>query len=183
MPADNLHLIYGVSKDFGCSGIRIGCVYSSNATIHRCLGSMFFTMASGLAQDILSQALLDERWTSRYISLNEARLRKQYRLVSRRLQQLRVPFLPAQGGFFVWMDVRQWLPPAAASKETTPLERDYELAERLLANGLYLTPGTVFHASEAGWVRLCFAQETSVLVEGIKRLQTTLGLHRPSARL
>ncbi len=78
----------------------------------------------------------------------------------------------AQAGFFLWVDLRKALPTAEA--HTTPFARELALCEMLIDEGLYITPGMVFHAVEPGYARICFALQPHVLSVALERLERVL---------
>ncbi len=154
------------------SGYRIGCAYSINKSINAILGSLFFTQASAPIQHALGEALCDAHWVDKLISTNRTRLRANYSVVCARLSSLGVPVHAAQGGFFVWIDLRRALP--AADAHPTPLARELALCDLFLNEGVYITPGMGFHAAEPGWARFCFALKPDVLTLALDRLERVL---------
>ncbi len=121
---------------------------------------------------MFSQALCDTKWVDKLIDTNRTRLRANYDVVYARLSKLGVPVRAAQGGFFVWIDLRSALPPADAYP--TPLARELALCDLFLDEGVYVTPGMVFHAAEPGWARFCFALKPAVLTLALERLERVL---------
>ena len=77
--------------------------------------------------------------------------------------RLSVPFVPAEGGAYVFCDLR------AAGDDAL---------ERLAARGVLLAPGEAFGEAYRGWARLCFtATEREKLERGLAVMADTL---RPS---
>ena len=71
-----------------------------------------------------------------------------------------VAYLPPQGAFYLWVDVRPWSGGDVAA-----------WAERMVVErGVALAPGTAFGPSGEGWVRVSLASATEDLVEGLRRV-------------
>ena len=71
-----------------------------------------------------------------------------------------VAYLPPQGAFYLWVDVRPWSGGDVAA-----------WAERMVVErGVALAPGTAFGPSGEGWVRVSLASATEGLVEGLRRV-------------
>lgn len=79
----------------------------------------------------------------------------------------------ANAGFFLWVDLREFLPqgPEFPSGE----EQEAELMKRLMENHLFMTNGLELSAEEAGWFRVIFAQEEATIKEGLRRLFKIIG--------
>eukprot|EP00887_Chlorella_sp_A99_P006622 scaffold3.g6622.t1 len=147
-----VHLVYGLSKDWCGSGLRIGLLYSRNATLQQALNSITaFGCVSNYTQWAVAQALSDLEWADGFLASNQRELRASYDVVAGHLREAGIPFVPAAAGMFVWIDLRHWLP-----------ERSWE-GERQLwesicdASRVVLTPGHACHAKQPGHFRLCFA--------------------------
>lgn len=168
-----VHLVYGLSKDWCGSGLRIGLLYSRNATLQQALNSITaFGCVSNYTQWAVAQALSDLEWADGFLASNQRELRASYDVVAGHLREAGIPFVPAAAGMFVWIDLRHWLP-----------ERSWE-GERQLwesicdASRVVLTPGHACHAKQPGHFRLCFAwmprEALAVAVERLTKQFTPL---------
>jgi 1-aminocyclopropane-1-carboxylate synthase len=168
--ASHLHILYGLSKDFGLSGFRVGVIYSSSPELHEALDRLaYFCGCSSLPQYLITEVLGDDRFVDAYVEQNRKRLRRIYETVARTANRIGIPHVPADSGFFVWIDLRRWL------REPTP-EGEHELWLRLVNEaGVILTPGLSCRASEPGMFRLCFAAVPEGGVEiGMERIERAL---------
>ena len=77
-------------------------------------------------------------------------------------------YLGANAGFFLWLDFREFLPPASSADED-PWVRETALTERLVENRVFITDGQNIFAEEPGFYRLIFSQEERVVKEGLWR--------------
>ena len=167
MNSDYLHMIYGFSKDFGISGMRVGIVYSKNEEFLRAYTNLAAPhMVSNLTQWVLQEVLSDKKFIKQYIKTNKENLTLSYLTVTKTLDQINIPYIKARGSLFVWLDMSEFL------TENT------EEAEQLLWRSLYdeqgvlLTPGTGFGHTKRGQFRLVhsFLQATA-LKEAVKRIK------------
>ncbi|KAJ4203057.1 hypothetical protein NW759_015256 [Fusarium solani] len=73
---DRIHTIWGLSKDFGANGLRIGAVISqSNPPLHTALVAVaLYSSPSSASDNIAAKILEDEEWTTSFIDKNQARL-------------------------------------------------------------------------------------------------------------
>jgi aspartate/methionine/tyrosine aminotransferase len=147
-----LHILYGFSKDFGLSGFRVGLIYTSSALLHEALDrATYFCGCSSLPQYLITAVLSDDDFVDGYVDRNRRRLGRLYQTVVASAAGIGIPHIAADSGFFVWLDLRRWLP------ESTPAG-ERALWSMLVADaGVVLTPGLSCHASEPGMFRLCFA--------------------------
>ena len=144
-----LHLSYGLSKDFGASGFRVGFLYSLNENLlnaYRNLNAPH--MVSNITQHIFAELLSDHRFLRRYIRENQKRLTQSYATVIHTLKKLSIPYVPARGSLFVWVELSRFL-----SKPT--LKEEHKFWLKLYNNtGILLTPGNGFGHSKYGQYRL-----------------------------
>lgn len=71
---DLIHVIFGLSKDFSASGLRMGCLHSKNETLNKALGNLgYFCACSNLTQWMVADVLSDSKWLQHYIEENNRR--------------------------------------------------------------------------------------------------------------
>jgi 1-aminocyclopropane-1-carboxylate synthase len=165
---DYVHILWGLSKDWAASGLRVGVMLSHNAQVMNAFGNIgYFFAVSNLTQDALTPIAQDVAWLKSFFHINTTSLATAYDSIVPLLEQSRIPFTPACAGMFVWLDLRQFLS-----------GNGFE-AERALTSALWkeckllFTPGEACHAPEAGFYRCCFAwMEPRGLQEGFRRLIT-----------
>nr|POF26389.1 isoform 2 of probable inactive 1-aminocyclopropane-1-carboxylate synthase-like protein 2 [Quercus suber] len=161
-----IHVIYGMSKDFCCSGLRVGCIISpSNARVVAAVRSIaVFSRTSSLAEQTWLNFLRDARWLhDRYFPEMHRRLGAEYAYATARLRAHAVPYAPACYTSFLWIDLSAFL---HADSEDAELALNWRLARA----GVWVALGTVFGAEAFGWVRLTFAIGRGELELGLDRL-------------
>mmetsp|Transcript_62404 Transcript_62404/g.122567 ORF Transcript_62404/g.122567 Transcript_62404/m.122567 type:complete len:521 (+) Transcript_62404:134-1696(+) len=154
------HVLWGLSKDLGVSGFRVGVLWSQNQTLLAAMQSAaVFSSVPGPVQAMVADVLSDDAFMASYIRENSARLSRSCRTVTGRLEALGLPVTRAEAGMFVWADFRPLLPLVRHKDSEGAGALESALYEALLAKpwGLCLTPGMSQHAKEAGFFRICYA--------------------------
>ncbi|KAG3285435.1 1-aminocyclopropane-1-carboxylate synthase-like protein 1 [Ictidomys tridecemlineatus] len=163
------HVLWGMSKDFGMSGLRFGTLYTENQDIATAVASLCrYHGLSGLVQYQVAQLLQDHDWINRvYLPENLARLKAAHTYVSEELRALGVPFLSRGAGFFIWVDLRKYLRKAT-------FEEEMLLWRRFLDNKVLLFFGKFFECKEPGWFRVVFSDRLHRLRLGMQRVRQVL---------
>jgi 1-aminocyclopropane-1-carboxylate synthase len=165
-----VHLVYGMSKDWCASGLRVGLLYTRNQPLHQALMSLAgFSGISNHTQHILSDVLSDEQFTADFIRQNSKLLEGSYDALTEKLKNTSIPFTPAAAGMFVWIDLSAYLPENTWEGEAKLWERVCDECK------VILTPGSACHARAPGFFRLCFAWvQKEALVEAVDRIEKEL---------
>ena len=193
-----IHLVYALSKDFALSGLRVGVTYTENKEILLPLQKLNDMCQMSSQTQLLvermmcANAIMDEdntrgnnkgglsqKFSDVYMRVNNDHIRARCDKLHTFLSNIGIPFLPADSGLFVWMDLRQFLPPYAAGvSEATESIESKEFRERqlylLLMNkyGLLFTPGMSMRSERAGFFRFVFTAATGDEFDlGLKRLK------------
>ncbi|KAJ3947242.1 uncharacterized protein N0V96_003632 [Colletotrichum fioriniae] len=94
--AENIHCMYGASKDFGCGGLRLGFLVTRNELLWRSLRRLvLFTWVSSFSTAFFTHFLVDEQAVGRYLKTYRERLEAQYRVTTQLLKENGIPFVPA----------------------------------------------------------------------------------------
>ncbi|KAI7493340.1 PLP-dependent transferase [Hortaea werneckii] len=186
-----LHVLYGLSKDFAAGGLRIGCLYTRNKPLWRAISAMSQFSWIPVASELLACGLLeDDAWLEAFFERSRKRLSEGREFAGGLLREKGVPFYGEAGaGFFLWVDLRGWLPPplplpplsaARASGVEGGKEegkkREKILVDRMMEKKVFLTPGMDMFAEEPGFFRLVFSQEEDVIREGLRRVFEAIGV-------
>ncbi|XP_055279853.1 1-aminocyclopropane-1-carboxylate synthase-like protein 1 isoform X2 [Moschus berezovskii] len=163
------HVMWAASKDFGMSGLRFGTLYTENQDVATAVASLCrYHGLSGLVQYQMAQLLRDRDWINQvYLPENHARLKAAHTYVSEDLRALGIPFVSHGAGFFIWVDLRKYLPEATFEEEVL-------LWRRFLENKVLLSFGKAFECKEPGWFRLVFSDKTPRLRLGMQRVRQVL---------
>ncbi|XP_074086610.1 LOW QUALITY PROTEIN: 1-aminocyclopropane-1-carboxylate synthase-like protein 1 [Macrotis lagotis] len=163
------HVIWGTSKDFGISGFRFGTLYTENQDVANAVASLGCLHGiCGTVQYQMAQLLQDRDWIDQvYLSENHARLRAAHAYITKELEALNIPFLRTKAGFFVWIDLRKYLP-------VDTFEEEFSLWQRFLDHKVLLFCGKSFECKEPGWFRLIFSDKIHRLQLGMQRIRKVL---------
>jgi hypothetical protein len=82
------------------------------------------------------------------------------------LKENSIPYLPANAGHFVWVDLSANLHQFEGS---TAIEQERSLNSRFLKGGLHLGTSETFLGEEPGWFRLTFTVGRHVWEVGLNR--------------
>lgn len=168
-----VHFVYALSKDFCLSGLRVGAAYSENPDIRLPMQKLndlcqISSQTQLLVEKMLSApstSLGGEGYWSTDDFLPEARRRMKARCekLESCLNEAGIPHLTSDSGMFVWMDMREFLPPredgdgSGAESQTSIDKRERTLyLELLQKHGLLFTPGRSMKNELPGFFRCVF---------------------------
>lgn len=198
-----IHMLYGISKDFGANGLRIGCIVSQhNAGLRKAMIPLsIYSYASSLSESIVTQLLSDDEYVDWYITENNSRLKANYELLTAWARKHKIPYAKgSNAAFFLWVDFGKILSTSSISKQhqqngqatvqiqdspagTSNVERVNEASrltatinDALLEEKVFLATGTSFGSEEPGWFRIVFSQQHDILKEGLRRIEKSLKL-------
>ena len=163
----HVHVLWGLSKDFGASGLRVGVLYSKNEQLLRAFSGINMAFqVSNLIQQMTAHFLSDMVFIDHYLAVNRIRLKRSYDLVVSYLQPLGISIIsPAGASIFCFADFRVLL-------RENNFEHERALFERLADSGVVLTPGESCHCQIPGFFRICFAWvPEATLVVALKRIE------------
>ncbi|PCD34742.1 hypothetical protein AU210_007339 [Fusarium oxysporum f. sp. radicis-cucumerinum] len=168
MDPRKVHVQWGFSKDFGATGIRIGCLISqSNPLFLKSLETFsLFNFPSSLADNVAASLLLDKEFTKSYILLYRSRLLQSYKHVTQFLQEHGIPYRKSNASLFLMVNLT-----AANHHYATS---DDDILALLRKEKLYITSASGYRNEEPGWFRLVIAHPQYVLDEGLKRMLRAL---------
>ncbi len=150
--SEYLHLLYALSKDWGASGFRVGVVYSLNEAFLAAFNNLNPPhMVSNFTQWIFQQVFSDVDFVEKYIAHNQKVMTESYALVIEYLKKWKVPYVPARGSLFVWLDLSEFLSEQSQEAENQLWMDIYEKTKVLL------TPGEGFGHAKKGQYRLVYS--------------------------
>ncbi|KAM0562748.1 hypothetical protein ACHAPJ_001588 [Fusarium lateritium] len=168
---DLLHVTYGLSKDFGAAGLRLGAIITRSQPVLRAIeAAMRFHNPSGASLAIGSAMLEDREWCRAFVDGSRAKLSQAHRHITSQLKDIGIDYLPgSNAGFFVWIDLSPYLP----SELDGELNQEFALAKKLSEAGVFLHPREE-HSLEPGWFRLVYTQDPRTVTEGLQRLKRAI---------
>ncbi|KZZ96079.1 Pyridoxal phosphate-dependent transferase, major domain protein [Moelleriella libera RCEF 2490] len=162
-----LHVTYGLSKDFGCAGLRVGAIITRSKAVEAAVRAVLrFHNPAGPSLAIGAAMLEDRKWCREFIAASRARLAEAYAVATKGLQDIGVAYLPgSNAGLFLWVDLSPYLPEDLDGE----LNAEFALAKKLQSKGVFLHPREE-HSLTPGWFRLVYTQDADIVKEGIKRI-------------
>lgn len=162
--SSHIHVFYGLAKDFGLSGFKVGAFFSKNKDLISAMrGEAYFYTVSAAAQEML-EYLLDQIDFDDFFKPYCQMLSENYQLIKAFCERLQIPIYPSQGGFFTWVDLRKFRRDSAE-----------DLFERIFENAkVSISPGDAFGSHIPDQFRICFARERKVLEVALQRLEECL---------
>ncbi|KAF2964933.1 hypothetical protein GQX73_g8650 [Xylaria multiplex] len=169
-----VHVLYGMSKDFGAAGTRLGCVVSQNREFTDAVRAICrFASPSQFSMHITASLLEDQDYIRSFLDKSRARLLQNRLAAESLLSEAGIAFHDAgNAGLFMWIDLSPFLPVAETNGDSWAAQR--LIAERLEQAGVILQSGESYRAPEPGWCRLVFSLEEESLREGIRRLSRVI---------
>ncbi|KAL2412771.1 putative aminotransferase aclI [Exophiala dermatitidis] len=164
-----VHVVWSMSKDFGCSGIRLSALVSQkNPELLKNLSFAGCLQISNLAT-LSALAILTAPQLPQLISTNKDRLAESYQIMTTFLEQRALEYVPATAGLYVFTK----LLPAGEGGVS-----EAQLAEILKATGIAVGTGQAYHAGDAarGWFRLVFSMRPQHLRDALIHLGAALDL-------
>ncbi|KAH7254519.1 pyridoxal phosphate-dependent transferase [Fusarium solani] len=176
-----IHVFWGMSKDFGSNGIRLGCVISRNeAFIRACEANSYFTCPSSLSDLATSRILSDDAFVESLTKTNRLRLADNYIMTSKFLERHQIPYKKgSNAGLFIWVDlfapIQAQVSTALKKQGGIHSEKPFEdlqlkLYTTLLKHRIFLALGADFGGDIPGWFRIVFAHEKTYLQLGLDRM-------------
>ncbi|KAI0139752.1 1-aminocyclopropane-1-carboxylate synthase [Pestalotiopsis sp. NC0098] len=164
-----VHVVWSTSKDFGQSGVRMGCTVTQNSeemVVGLALAAN--TQISSLSTIFVTHLLTSPQLPS-LVALNSIRLASAYEMLVTFLKKHLIPYIPCNAGLYVL---------ARLAADAKSWEDEAAMATKCKDAGVLLSPGRAYHGPEdaKGWMRIGFSVETTVLQEALRRLESVLAI-------
>ncbi|KZF22346.1 1-aminocyclopropane-1-carboxylate synthase [Xylona heveae TC161] len=173
-----VHVLWGMSKDFGANGFRIGVIISqTNRDLHTALkGTSLYSYASGVSDYLASIILDDTHFTDEYLALNCQKLSESYAYTVEFIRRHGIEYAPGtNAAFFLWVNLGK------KYREIHPGETngdDHDVTDKvmqlLLQKRVFLASGALFGSERSGWFRIVFSQPREYLAEALQRILAAL---------
>ncbi|RYC64155.1 hypothetical protein CHU98_g2047 [Xylaria longipes] len=163
-----VHCIYGISKDLGSSGLRLGFfITQQNPELRHALSILNRFRVSNASSLIGTGLFSDLLALESIFAKNKLDLRCAAEYVGDFLAFHNVSFYRPTAGCFLWAR----LGGSSATKES-----DAALWRKFASAGVALAIGGAFSETERGWFRITYALPQEDLEKGIRRIETALGV-------
>jgi aspartate/methionine/tyrosine aminotransferase len=160
-----VHVVWGFAKDFGLSGLKVGVLCSPHADVRAAARALaYFAPTSTDTQALLRNLLADAAWVEAFAAEHRKRVGHSCAQAMSVLEASGIPFVPAQAGFSLWIDLRHWLSAPSFEAEAALWRTIFETTR------VSILPGAAFASPEPGWFRLCHTMEPATVAEAIGRV-------------
>lgn len=173
-----VHVLWGMSKDFGVNGIRMGAIISMEnpALLEACRTCGIYSSPSSLAELATIKILADDMFVEDFIKTNQKRLSDAYTFAIEKLSKYSIEHAPgATAAMFVWLNLgKAYL---KRHPEQSSLDMGVVTAmlfEKLMEKRIFIVSGDVTGAEQPGWFRICFTQGRNVVDEGLRRIMEAI---------
>jgi aspartate/methionine/tyrosine aminotransferase len=178
-----VHVLWGVSKDFGANGLRLGALMSQSnqaflAALRTC---SLYSSPSSLTENAVVHLLTNTSFVESYIAKNQARLSAAYAQTVRALREHGIEHMPGgNAAFFLWVNLGKFVREKTRLgeneiQEYSGTESTQLIQDRLKAKRVYLVPGDAVGAEEPGWFRIVFTHREELVAECVRRIVEALG--------
>lgn len=163
---NNVHFLWGLSKDFGATGFRFAILYTQNMSLLRSLANLnIFAGVPNPMQMIVADILLDDMFVDAFLEQSRGQLLSSYYICTHKLEEMVIPFIPAEAGLFVYVDFSSLIP-----EQTFEGEMKFASLIQKVAR-IVMTPGHSQKDCKPGMFRLCYAWVSpQVLTIAMERL-------------
>jgi len=157
----DVHHIWSLSKDFGACGFRFGVLYTQNNLLLQALANLnIFCGVSHPIQMVVAELLVDDDFLDFFLEESRLALVHSYRICTAKLEEMVVPYIPAEAGIFLYADFSSLLPqPATFEGE----ERFAALVQDFAR--VVMTPGASQRDRKPGMFRICYAWVSPDILE------------------
>ncbi|KAK2000328.1 aminotransferase class I and II [Colletotrichum falcatum] len=164
-----VHVLWGMSKDFGLGRLGAAFLATYNKQIYDTMTSLGTPeWMSSFSAKVLEKLLSDAKYLrNHYLPLFRRRLNKRRNLVEEVLEDHGIPYGKAEAGFFIFVDLSSW---ADLSNRKHGGEGCSALLEHMMTQRVFLEPGETFCAKRPGLFRLSFGGEKEPSKLGLRRL-------------
>ena len=168
-----VHVLWGMSKDFGANGLRVGAIISqSRPELHvaqKCLS--LYSFVSGLSDQITASILQDDNFTDQYVAKNREMLAQSHEFLVWMLKKHEIVY--SQGcnaGFFLWINLGKRYLEIHPEDVDCQMELTDFIFEKLLQQKVYLAHGNAYGSENPGWFRVVFSHPRFWLEEAMARI-------------
>ncbi|KAF5712490.1 1-aminocyclopropane-1-carboxylate synthase [Fusarium mundagurra] len=174
---DNVHCLYGMSKDFNMGGMRMGFLVTRNAEIfNAATRATWFTWVTAFSDSFIARFLGNLELVESYRVLYQRRLAEQYATTVTALKSNGIPYQRARAGLFVFIDLSKWLVhfDTDGSPESGHDTPELRLCSWLIDHGVFLNAGQFAGSDSPGHFRLVFTEFPNATVLAIIRIRKAL---------
>ncbi|KAJ5121704.1 aspartate aminotransferase [Penicillium atrosanguineum] len=173
-----VHVLWGLSKDFGANGLRVGAIISqSNRDLHtaaKCVS--LYSFISAMSDQIITSILSNDAFTDMYIKKNQQLLSQSHNHLLQIVKKNNIEYREGcNAGFFLWINLgKKYLENHPGEDATKPGFSDKIFNKLLYEKKVYVAHGTAYGSEKPGWYRVVFSHPLLWLDEAMERILSAL---------
>lgn len=168
---NNIHVLYGASKDFGMGGMRLGFVVTRNQRLLAMLEKLgMYTWVTSASDAFFTRFIGDLDLVDEYIGIFKKRQLEAYTHASALFKKHNISFSPANACVFVWLDLRGYLKYFTGVENSETGNTELKLCRYFIGKGVFLSPGQASESTEQGFFRFTTTVGKPMLEAAIQRL-------------
>ncbi|KAK7229882.1 hypothetical protein V2G26_002052 [Clonostachys chloroleuca] len=161
-----VHVVYSISKDFGCSGLRLGClVTQANEKLRMSQAILNNGKLCTAAQVMVAPILRNTSQLSALVSLNIQRMQSAARLAVQFAEFHNLTYYEPVAGVYIWLRL---------SNSCKTDEEEEGIVQRCAKQGVFVGSGSDYCEGQAGWFRLTFTLSTDKFIQGLRLIETAM---------
>ncbi|PTB75341.1 PLP-dependent transferase [Trichoderma longibrachiatum ATCC 18648] len=165
-----VHVLYSISKDFGCSGMRLGCLVSQdNKPLRTSQAILNNAKICNAGTIMVTPMFSDTAGLERLVNLNTQRLRTAAQMAIRFAEFHGLSYYKPVAGLYVWLRL---------SDDCSTFDEEEALVQRCSQRGVFVGSGADYSEPQPGWFRLTFALPEEKLLEGLRRIEEAMGYEK-----
>ncbi|KAF7714221.1 1-aminocyclopropane-1-carboxylate synthase-like protein [Penicillium ucsense] len=171
-----VHGLWGMSKDFGANGIRLGVIISQSnpEALGAIKATSLYSYASGITDHLVGNMLMDDAFTDEYVKENRKRLAESYAYAATFFKDNKIEYAPGvNAAFFLWVNLGRRYRELHADFSAEEVVNQ-KVMQNLLRERVFLSDGTLFGSEKDGWFRLVFTQPREYLDLALKKILKAL---------
>jgi aspartate/methionine/tyrosine aminotransferase len=168
-----VHVLWGMSKDFGANGLRVGAIiFQSSPVFHiaqRCLS--LYSFVSSMSDQITASILQDDAFTDKYIQTYQEMLAQSHEFLVHILNVHGIDYSHGcNAGFFLWVNLGKKYLQSHPRATEQGIELTEVIFEKLLEHKVYVAHGIAYGSEIPGWFRVVFSHPRPWLEEAMQRI-------------
>ncbi|KAE8384321.1 pyridoxal phosphate-dependent transferase [Aspergillus alliaceus] len=167
---NQVHVLHGMSKDFGASSMRLGCIISENEDFTKATRAICrFSSPSQFSMDLTAKFLEDQDFVTNFLHKLHHCLLQSRLLAEDLLARKGISYSPyGDAGLFLWLDLSSHLPLHEINGDGWAAQR--LLSRRFSEGSVIISTGEEYRAPNPGRFRLVFCVDPDTLKEGVERI-------------
>ncbi|KAM0550276.1 hypothetical protein ACHAPJ_008946 [Fusarium lateritium] len=183
---DNIHCLYGMSKDFALGGLRMAFYVTRNSAVRNAMSKVsWFNWVTAFSDQFVTRFFEQLHLVEDYVAIYQERLRCAYSETVHALDMYQIPYAPSNAGLFLFIDLSRWIRYFSQNSGTledteqvvtNSLTPELQLCHWLIRHGVFLNPGQFAESARPGYFRLVFTEYPHANALAIKRISNALSL-------